>query len=146
MFIGIIHRNQAMRPRLRPDILFIFLPASSGDHRCLFQVTLGSAGTEYITLFPASSTEGQCSASLLPTMQFASNISKLGKCTHIKGSTRRFRSQARNGGTAVTRVQPPAPCKALRAAPGTFLGHILGSFPMTQPPRGTEGTGVAFPS
>ena len=46
-----------MRPRLRPNILFILLPASSGDHRCLFQVTLGSAGAEYITPFPASSTE-----------------------------------------------------------------------------------------
>lgn len=59
MFIGTSNWNQVMWPRLRPYIPLNFLPTSSRDHHCLFQVTLGSVGAEYITLFPASSAEGQ---------------------------------------------------------------------------------------
>lgn len=99
--------------KTEPCVLFIFSPTSSRDRHCLFQVTLGSAGAEHITLFPASSAEGPRCASLPPTMPFASKLSKLGKCTHIKRSSRRFRHQTPYGGTIVIQVKTTSSMQSL---------------------------------
>lgn len=69
---------------------------------------------------------------LLPTVQFASKISKLGKCTHIKRSAMRFSSQAQNGCTIVIQVKAiQLYAKPLWVVTGTLLRYILGSLQMT---------------
>lgn len=141
MFVRTISWNQTKWPRLKPPNPFYLLTNFISRPSSSLSSDFGLCGcwVHYPVLCQLCRGPALC---LLPAVQFASKISKQGKCTHIKRAARRLRSQALRGCTIVIQVKATWLYVSLCKWPR----YGLGSLQRMQLPRGASGTSMPFAS